>query len=97
MVTPGTCTYCNDVTGYRISVFGVWEEICGDGLNFGETEWDDANSLDGDGWSSIWKLETGFKWNGTYWYEIVSPTAIVGRVSADNVVTFAFSEPVKFR
>ena len=35
-------------------------EICGDGLNLGMNECDDGNQIDGDGCSSLCKVEKGF-------------------------------------
>jgi len=96
MLTPGSCTHWESVTGFEINLFGVWSEVWGDGLNFGGTEWDDGNNQDGDGWSSLCEVETGYKWEGTLWYEIVSPTATIVRMSSLNTATIQFSEPVKF-
>jgi len=96
ILTPGSCTHWDDILGYEINKFGVWSEVWGDGLNFGTDEWDDGNSQDGDGCSSEWEIETGFKWEGTLWYEIVSPTATITQMSETNTATIQFSELVKF-
>ena len=41
-------------------------EICGDGIrmNLVGTYWDDGNNYNGDGCSSVWSVETGWKWIG---------------------------------
>ena len=96
MLTPGAWTHWNDITGFAIDIFGIWGEIWGDGVNLGGTEWDDANSLSGDGWSSDCKIETGFQCKGTNCYEIIRPTARVSSVSNENLVSIEFSELVKF-
>ena len=97
MMSPGTCTYCNDITGYSINDFGIWSEICGDGLNLGQYECDDGNLLNGDGWSNTCKIETGYTWKGTIWWEIVRPKANIVSVSLKNLATIKFSEPVVFQ
>ena len=44
----------------------VCTEVCGDGIRINTlpTYWDDANNINGDGWSSAWGVETGWKWTG---------------------------------
>ena len=43
-----------------------WDEICGDGIVIYDTleNWDDGNFINGDGWSSICIVETGWTWSG---------------------------------
>ena len=43
-----------------------WNEIWGDGKRFNSlsTFWDDGNSINGDGCSSTWSIETGYTWTG---------------------------------
>ena len=43
-----------------------WSEICGDGKRFNTntTYWDDGNTIDGDGCSNNWIIETGWSWSG---------------------------------
>ncbi|CAI2376366.1 unnamed protein product [Moneuplotes crassus] len=96
MLTPGACTHCNSVTGYSLNDFGVCKEICGDGMFLGEYECDDGNLENLDGCSNSCEVEVGYKCSGTTCYEIISPTAIVSRVSSENICTLTFSEPVKF-
>ncbi|CAI2381883.1 unnamed protein product [Moneuplotes crassus] len=96
MLIPGTCTHCNNVTGYSLNDFGVCKEICGDGLFMGEYECDDGNLVNLDGCSNNCEIEIGYKCNGTTCYEIINPTAILSRVSSENTCTLTFSEPVKF-
>ena len=60
MPTEGNWVYWDNVPGYRINDFGSWKEIWGDSLDLGEHEWDDGNTLDGDGWSRDCKVETGY-------------------------------------
>jgi len=94
MVTPGSCTKWNDITGYKLNSFGVWEEIWGDGLNFGQHQWDDNNTYNGDGWSNTWEIETGYKWENTSCWEIVRPTATISSISKTHLCTVTFSEEV---
>ena len=44
----------------------TWSEICGDGIRFHDnsTYCDDGNLINGDGWSSLWEVEYGFKCDG---------------------------------
>ena len=44
-----------------------WFEFCGDGKNISNDSsiWDDGNNNDGDGCSSVWKVEAGYKWSHT--------------------------------
>ena len=44
----------------------ICTEIWGDGIRFNSTEsyCDDGNKISGDGWSSLWSIETGYKWTG---------------------------------
>ena len=97
MTSPGQCTYWNDVTGYSINSFGICQEICGDGLNLGEFQWDDGNLVNGDGCSNTCLLEVGYTCKGTFWWEIVPPKASIISVSTKNLLTVRFSEPVKFK
>ena len=96
-LTQGTCTHCNNISGYTINEYSEWVEKCGDGLNLGQHECDDGNSNNGDGWSSSWQIEKGYNCNGTYWWEIIKPIASVTSVSDNNLVTITFSEPAFFR
>ena len=41
-----------------------WVTHWGDGLLAGTEAWDDANVNNGDGWSSSWTIESGYKWTG---------------------------------
>ena len=43
-----------------------WDEICGDGIVVYDTEtnWDDGNFINGDGWSSTCVIEAGWTWSG---------------------------------
>ena len=93
-LTAGTCTHWDSISGYEINSFGVWVETWGDGLNFGEYECDDANLLDGDGWSSTCQIEEGYICPTSLCREIVKPSAIVSKVSQDNICTVTFSETV---
>ena len=51
-----------------------WVKTCGNGIiNTANSEvWDDGNTNDGDGWSSSWTIESGYKWrtnvSPTFWY-----------------------------
>ena len=96
-LTPGTCTHCDNNTGYTINEYSEWVEKCGDGLNFGQHKCDDGNLNNGDGWSNNWQIERGYNCNGTYWWEIIRPIASVTSVSDNNLVTITFSESVLFR
>lgn len=94
MLEEGTCTHWNEIEGFEINSFGVCQEIWGDKLNKGEYEWDDGNNEDGDGWSSTCLIEPGYKWDGSTWWEIVPPTAIISQINKDNIWTITFSEEV---
>ena len=42
-----------------------WVTLCGDGIAMGNEEWDDGNSISGDGWSSdCLTIESGYVWFG---------------------------------
>ena len=95
MLVDGECTHWDSIAGYQINSFGVWVETWGDGVNNGEYEWDDGNSEDGDGCSSLWEVEYGFYCEDVLgWKEIVQPTAVVSKVDVNNICTIAFSEEV---
>ena len=53
-------------SGGSISTSDVWVEVWGDGKRFNSnsTYWDDGNTLDGDGCSSTWKVESGWTLSG---------------------------------
>ena len=53
-------------SGGTSSTKDVWTEIWGDGRRFNSltTYWDDGNNINGDGWSSTWAIESGWKWLG---------------------------------
>jgi hypothetical protein len=38
----------------------AWVEIWGDGRRVGIEEWDDANLIDSDGWSQLWKIDKDY-------------------------------------
>ena len=44
----------------------TWTEIWGDGIRFNSnlTYWDDGNTINRDGCSSTWIIESGYKWSG---------------------------------
>ena len=39
-------------------------EICGDGKDYGQNEWEDGNLVDGDGWDSNCQFEYWYQWYG---------------------------------
>jgi len=94
MLVDGECTHWDSIPGYQINSFGVWVETWGDGVNNGEYEWDDGNSEDGDGCSSSWKVEPGFRWDDKGCREIVPPYATISHIDKNNVWTISFSETV---
>ena len=53
-------------TGGNASTKDIWSDLWGDGIRFNSysTYWDDGNKINGDGWSSVWSVETGFTWTG---------------------------------
>ena len=53
-------------TGGSSTSIDIWSEICGDGIRFSliSTYWDDKNTINGDGCSSTWTVESGFTWTG---------------------------------
>ena len=42
----------------------IVSQVCADGFKTGSEQWDDANTNSGDGWSSGWMVENGWKWSG---------------------------------
>ena len=51
-------------TGSNPSSLTTWKEICGDGIKVGSEQWDDGNTVNGDGWSSTWKIENSSACSG---------------------------------
>ena len=53
-------------TGGSSSGPDTWSEVWGDGIRISlvTTFWDDGNKVTGDGWDSIWNIETGWSWVG---------------------------------
>ena len=52
--------YQNDATNPTL-----WVPHWGDGMKAGNEKWDDANTINGDGWSSNWlSIETNYVWSG---------------------------------
>ena len=53
-------------SGGSSSTKDIWSEICGDSKRFNSisTYCDDGNTLNGDGWSSTWVVETYWSWSG---------------------------------
>lgn len=91
-----TCRTCP--TGYRLQEHGKCREVCGDGLNLGEHECDDGNSLNGDGCSSECKVESGFKCHSLsggpdHCVDIVPPKASLS-VKKGTDLTVTFNEDV---
>ena len=37
-----------------------WVYLWGNGIRDGDEQWDDRNTINGDGWSSIWMVEDGY-------------------------------------
>jgi len=94
MVTDGTWTYWDSILGYELNNLGECVESCGDGLNFGEYEWDDGNLLNGDGCSSNCEVEQGFACENITCWEIIPPNGRISQVTKDNIWTVKFSESV---
>ena len=53
-------------SGGSVSTKDTWTEIWSDGRRFNSLTayWDDGNNVNGDGWSSTWAIESGWKWLG---------------------------------
>ena len=53
-------------SGGTTTTADTWTEIWSDGKRFNSnsTYCDDSNTVNGDGWSSSWSIETGWKWSG---------------------------------
>ena len=67
----GCSSACNIESGWSWSggsstTKDICVEICGDGIRFHDnsTYCDDGNLINGDGWSSSWEVEYGFKCDG---------------------------------
>eukprot|EP00826_Nyctotherus_ovalis_P040552 TRINITY_DN4008_c0_g1_i11.p1 TRINITY_DN4008_c0_g1~~TRINITY_DN4008_c0_g1_i11.p1 ORF type:complete len:471 (-),score=91.94 TRINITY_DN4008_c0_g1_i11:468-1880(-) len=91
-----TCKECP--MGYRLQENGKCREVCGDGLNMGEHECDDGNTVSGDGCSSECKVESGFKCHSQdsgpdRCIDIVPPRASLS-VKKGTDLTVAFNEDV---
>ena len=74
--------------------------MCSDGKRDGANEeWDDGNTSNGDGWSSTWVIEDGWKWLGgtvstiDVWYK--NPIASISSVSSSNEIQVKFTEQMK--
>ena len=60
-----TCVKCSAGFYQDPSNLSRWITHCGDGKRAGSEVWDDANTSDGDGWSSTCSsIETGYVWAG---------------------------------
>ena len=42
----------------------IIDQICGDWFKTGNEQWDDWNTLNGDGCNLTWIIEAGWTWNG---------------------------------
>ena len=53
-------------SGGSTTTADTWKEIWGDGIRFNSnnTYCDDSNTINGDGWSSSWSIEKGWKCSG---------------------------------
>ena len=67
----GCSSSCSIETGWTCSGGNSsskdsWSEVWGDSKRFNSnnTYWDDGNIESGDGWSSTWSIENGWKWSG---------------------------------
>lgn len=56
----GKCYRCEDTPGLVTESYGVCQEVCGDGIDLGMNECEDANTDDGDGCSAACKLEPNY-------------------------------------
>eukprot|EP00347_Sterkiella_histriomuscorum_P023362 403334932 len=94
----GYCKNCDLIQGYSgIDQNGECIEICGDKINYGQTECDDGNTISGDGCSELCKIEKDFACNttGTCLYT-KKPTPFIKSISKSNVITISFDEEVKY-
>eukprot|EP00347_Sterkiella_histriomuscorum_P008004 403346735 len=94
----GYCKNCDLIQGYSgINQNGECIEICGDNINYGQTECDDGNTISGDGCSELCKIEYDFACNttGTCLYT-KKPSPFIKQISKSNVLTISFDEIVKY-
>ena len=52
--------YTEIITGLIPQCVYLW----GNGIRDGDEQWDDRNTKDGDGWSSLWMVENGYACTG---------------------------------
>ena len=78
-------------------------ERWGKGFNLGALEWDDGNTINGDGWDQNWKIETDFKWtrvNETAidtWVSLVGPHCTFTNIrSSTHLASIAWTENSTF-
>ena len=72
-------------SGGSMTSMDTWYEIWGDGKRFNTNTayCDDGNTLDGDGWSSLCRVETNWEWSGgnstlkDQWSEIFNQGIII--------------------
>lgn len=62
LVNGNSCKLCEEISSYNYydANTNTCKEQWGKGLNLGGLEWDDGNTLGGDGWSSDCMIEYGF-------------------------------------
>ena len=96
------CVRCDRIRGYELNnEKSKCMEICGDGLQLGEYECDDGNSVSGDGCSADCKLENYYACGGgnetspDNCVETLPPAAAIPKISNMNDVYVQFTEPVR--
>ena len=78
----------------------VCTEVWGDGLDFGENEWEDGNLVNGDGWDSLWEMEHWFECKGgnktsVDKWSLLYITSNLTKTSIPNTYDVAFSTEMK--
>ena len=63
-IIPDSNVFLPTLVGSSPYSINVIPNVCGDGHRTGSEVWDDANTSNGDGWSSSWALESGYSWTG---------------------------------
>ena len=79
-------------------------ERCGKGLNLGHFECDDSNQIDGDGCSSICRIEDGYKCANKYTannpdlcYRVTLPRDNIINIDKNNQVFIGFTRNVRMK
>jgi len=64
--STNSCKFCQDIQNGLMynPILSIWEENWGKGFNLGNLEWDDGNTIKGDGCDSNCNIEADWTWTG---------------------------------